>query len=107
RVGLEVADDGADEIVIGQVADRGFNRIAGELAPRGDALLERENRNQAVGAAFEVPERPVEVFHNQNIVAAFREIHSLRPSEISVPTSYNHPHRKLASRYPYLIKTYS
>src|SRR6266436_1719908 len=94
RLGLEVANHAADEIVIGQVADREFNSIAGKLAPRGDALLEREDRNQAVGAAFEVPQAPIEVVDHADSVAPFREIHRLRPTEISIPTRYNHPHRK-------------
>jgi hypothetical protein len=92
RVGLEVAHDAADERVVGQIADRNLNRLAAGFAPRGDAVLQRANRDEAFGAAFEVPKTPAEIIDDANFVAAPGQIHRLRPSEVAVPTSYNHPH---------------
>ena len=91
-VGLEIANDGADERVVGQIADRGLDSLAGRFAPRRDPVLQRANRNQALGSAFEVPLTAAEVVHDAYLVAALRQVHRLRPSEVAVPASYNHPH---------------
>src|SRR5208282_953594 len=91
-VGFEIANHGADKRVVGQIADRRLYRLAALFAPRRHPVLQRSNRNQAVGPAFQIPQAPIEVVHHAYFVAALGQVHRLRPSEVAVPTRYNHPH---------------
>src|SRR5579885_2950237 len=94
RVGPEFSDYGIDEGVVGEVADRGFDDEAGRLLPYRDPFLQRADRDEGIGSAFEVPRAAREIVHDADIVPPLRQVHRLGPSEVSVPSCHNHPHVK-------------
>src|SRR5580698_3011685 len=82
--GLEISYEGAEEFVVGDVAYVGFDGAAGEAVPGGEAVGERADGSEGLGAQLVIPLAADEVVHDGDFVALFGQVEGGGPTAISV-----------------------
>ena len=91
-LGFEAPEDVLDELPLGDVADERLDGALPEGGPRGDAVLQRGDRDERVRPDLVVPQPPVEAVGHRHVVAAAGQMHRGRPPQIAVTAQYEDPH---------------
>src|SRR5215472_1589812 len=65
---------------------------SGNFPPYFHPFVKCFDRNQAIEPAFEVKVSPHKVIKDSDLVSLVREIHRLRPTEVSIPAEYENAH---------------
>ena len=97
RVGLELARQPVQQLVVAEVEDVDVDRLAGHLMPGLGPLREVEHRRQAVAARLS-HHLPAEVVVGDcDIVAMCRQTHRRGPPEVAVASEDEYSHRRSLS----------
>ncbi len=73
-----------DEVRVAQIADVWLDRLAADLEPSGNALVERGDRHEALDAHLLVIAAPGEVVGDGDVVPRGGEVEGRRPSQVPV-----------------------
>src|SRR5271168_5483627 len=85
-LGFEIFDYVAEEFVVADIAHVGFDGSAGQTVPGGEAVGERADGSEGLGAQLVVPLAADEVVHDGDFVALLRQIQGGCPTAVSVST---------------------
>jgi hypothetical protein len=83
---FETFDHVAEEFVVGDVAYVGFDRQAGEAVPGAEAVRERADGSEGLGAQLVIPLAADKVVHDGDFMALLGQIKGRGPTAISVST---------------------
>ena len=83
---LEIFDDVAEEFVVADIADVGFDGAAGEAVPGAEAVGERADGSESLRAQLVIPLAADEVVHDGHVVALLGQIEGRGPTAVSVST---------------------
>ena len=85
-LGFEIFDDVAEEFVVGNVADVGFDGSSGEAVPGGKAVGEGADGSESLRAQLVVPLAAYEVVHDGDFVTLLGQVEGCGPTAVSVST---------------------
>src|SRR5437879_5435667 len=91
-IGFERLECGSQEVVIGNVTDKKFDGLAGDVLPDPDAVRQRTNGRQRLRPKLVVPKPPQKVVNDGDRMAPLRQIESCRPTAVAVPTEHGNLH---------------
>src|SRR5208282_1084643 len=85
-LGFETLDEVAEEFVVSDVADVGFDGAAGEAVPGAETVGEGPDGSESLRAQLVVPLAADEVVHDSDLVHLLRQVEGRGPTAVSVPT---------------------